>query len=272
MSNREIRTVRPGVLVSLGTSVRGNRTYYKSQIENPHVEATGEERSKWETTKIVFDPAEQAEADKVRDKACSLIKSVCAKSVHGLLCPEHRIDELFERIEQARQLADDFNSTAALTHVAVNVICGRIVQDDVEAVRAISSEVRDLMQDMQKGLVDMDAKAVRAACAKARSVGQMLSEDAQQRLSFAIDAARTGAKDIVKAGEQASIEIDSALMNTIAMARTSFLDLGEGGVDVGVPVEQGRALDFGADDEADAEPLTDSEYYGSSIETESVEV
>ena len=106
------------------------------------------------------------------------------------------------------------------------------------------------MQEMQAGLANMDVKAVRAACNKARSVGQMLSPDAQERLSFAIDAARKGAKDIVKAGEQVAVEIDDSVMNTISMARTSFLDLDQDvSVTVGAVEAEGRALDFGADDD-----------------------
>ena len=140
----------------------------------------------------------------------------------------------------------NFNSTASLTHVAVNIICGRIVADDVEAVRAISAEVRDLMQDMEVGLANLDVKAVRSACNKARSVGQMLSPEAQQRLDFAIEAARKGATDIVKAGEQAAIEIDSSVLETIGRARTSFLDLDTNGAAVGAVEATGRALDFEA--------------------------
>jgi hypothetical protein len=213
----EARVVRPGLLVSLGTSVKGNTRYYKQQLEAPHEGDGGEERSRWETTKVVFDPAEQERAEKVRSKAGSLIRGVCAKSDFGLLCPEDKAEQLQERIAEAR--------------------------DDVEAVKAISGELRDLMRDMQTGIAELDAKKVRAAADKAVSVGQMLSEDTRKRLDVAIQVARREARRIVKAGETVGLAIDRTVIERIEQSRTAFLDLAET-VAVAAPQVAGRAVDF----------------------------
>lgn len=239
----EARVVRPGLLVSLRTSIKGNTKYYKQELEAPHEGESGEERSRWETTKVVFDPDEQERAEKVRNKAISLIRGVCAKSDFGLLCPEDKAEQLQERIVLARGLAKEFNLDAELAYVRVDVMWGVVAQDDVKAVEAITGELRDLMREMQTGVAELDAKKVRAAAAKAVSVGQMLSEDTRKRLDVAIKVARREATRIVKAGETAGLEIDRTVIERIEQSRTAFLDLAEP-VAVAAPQAVGRAVDF----------------------------
>jgi uncharacterized membrane protein len=218
-------TLRPGLLVSMQTSIKGNVHYGQQEIESTHITSDGEERARWETTRIVSDPAEHDRAIKVRTKIRGLILSVCSTSAFGLLCPNEKETLLREAILEARSLTDDFNQTAKLTRMQVNVIYGRIAQDDVDAVRAITGEIRTLMEDMQQGLKTLDVKAIRDAANKAKQVGEMLSPDAKQRLDVAIQAARTSARKIVKAGEAAAVEIDKDAIRKIDMQRTSFLDM-----------------------------------------------
>ena len=242
MSN--IRTLRPGLLVSLNTSIRGNVKYYKKQLEAAHEGDSGEERSSWNTTKVVFDPEEQKAAAKVRDKARTLITGVCSYSAFGLLCPEEDADKLEAAIEEARTIADEFNRDAALTRIRVNALYGRIAQDDVTAMRAIGRELRDLMQDMQTGLAELDVKKVHTAADKARSVGQMLAPEAKNRIDYAIKEARKSARKIVKAGQAIGMEIDRSTIARIESARTAFLDLENEAVAVAAPQVTAAAIEI----------------------------
>jgi len=236
--------VRPGLLVSLGTGVKGNTRYYKELLEAPHESDGGVLRSKWNTTKVVFDPDEQERAEKVRRKARSLIEGVCAYSAFGLLCPEENAELLMERIRDARQLAKDFNDEASLAHVRVDVIFGRIAQDDVEAVRAIAGELRDLMRDMQTGIAELDVKKVRAAADKATNVAKMVPEASRERLADAIKVARREATRIKKAGATVGMAIDRAVIERIERSRTAFLDLENEAV-AAAPQAVGVAIDMG---------------------------
>jgi len=240
----EIRTLRPGLLVSLHTSLKGNIHYQKVDLEGKHIDTDGRERERWETERVVTDPAEHKAASEVRAKISYLIRSQCAVSAFGLLCPENSADKLADAINEARALADQFNADAALTRVSVNVLFGRIAQDDVEAVKAISEELRSLMEDMQVGLKNLDVKAVRDACNKARSIGGMLSDDAKGRLDVALQAARTSARQIAKAGETVVVEIDRRAIAKIDMARTSFLDIDMELGEVSAPKMTGRSIDL----------------------------
>src|SRR5262245_16407485 len=96
-------TLRPGLLVSLSTSITGNVTYFKTILETPHLDKNGAELAEWKTERKIDDPVENEAASKVRSKVRSLIASVCAKSVHGLLCPEADRAELDGKIEEARK-------------------------------------------------------------------------------------------------------------------------------------------------------------------------
>ena len=134
-------------------------------------------------------------------------------------------------------------ATAQLTRASVYVMVGKIAADDVEAVKAINSEVSDLLGQMQEGLRNLDVKSIRDAANKAKGIGQMLSPDAAVRIQLAIDAARSSARKIVQAGETAAAEIDLRAVRLVTEARTAFLDLDEAKA-VAAPRQESRALDL----------------------------
>ena len=242
----EVRTLKPGILVAIRTHQRGNRSYTKREIERAHLTDGGMERSRWDTTKIVYDPAEDKEASQVANKARYTVTRLCADTAHGPLCPVERRDELNEAIAEARKMVAEFNERAVFTRVAIHVICGEIVADDVNTARALFSETEQFMEQMVKGLQELDVKKVRALCVKTLDVGQMLSPDANAAAVLAVNAAREACRKIVAAGEQAAIAIDQNAIDTIGLARNSFLDFGmeaDSGLEV-ASFHAPRALDF----------------------------
>jgi outer membrane receptor protein involved in Fe transport len=250
-------TLRPGLLVSLKTSVQGNVSYAKRTIEADHVTPTGAKLEVWETERRVAAPEEHERACKARNAAGSVIRSVCSTTAFGLLCPEDKAAQLEEAIGRAREIAAEFNATATVSQLGVYVITGRVAQDDVEAVRAIKSEVRELMESMQNGIKTLDVKAVRAAAIKARSIGQMLSDDASDKIKVAIDLARKSANAIAKVGEGVSQEIDLETVKKIEQQRVAFLDLtgdDHDGITAVSPAAAARAVDFGPDSEPEGDP------------------
>lgn len=247
MSNGTISTLRPGFLVSLKTSIRGNVTYKTRDLEAEHkIEEDGQTtRAKWETERTVKNRAELNRAVKARGEARHAIASVCSRTSFGLLCPESWEKSLREGIAKARAVTDEFNAKSRVTELQVYVIVGRVAQDDVEAVRAINSEVRDLMKEMAVGIKELDPKRVRDAANRARSVGAMLTPEAAERIKTAMDVARAAARKIVKAGEEGTKEIDREAMKAINQARTAFLDLDTAAVLPAKPAKQeGRAIDL----------------------------
>lgn len=236
-------TLRPGLLVSLNTSLKGNVNYNTNEIEADHYEDDGSKRAKWETERVVADPVEHERSIKVRSKVRNIISAVCAHSKFGLLCPEVNVDKLEEAIKAARALTDEFNATARLTNVNVYIMTGRIAPDDTEALRAIKSEVRGLIDSMAAGIKELDVKKIRDAAIAARSVGNMLTPQAQERVKVAIDAARKTAREIVRAGETAAKEIDKGTIKKLKEARTAFLDM-EDMAEVQTPKAKGRGIDL----------------------------
>lgn len=237
-------TLRPGLLVSLKTTIDGNVSYDKRTIEAEHVDATGAAKATWETERTIADPAEHEAAQVARSKASSLVRAICARSAFGLLCPEAREADLDEAIQAARRVADAFNAGAKLSRVSVYVITGRIAPDDVEAVRAINSEIRGLLDEMESGVRRLDVEAVRDAASRAKNVGAMLAPESAARVAAAVEAARSVARRIVKAGEAAAQEIDAASLRAITDARTAFLDLEGAGNEIAAPASEGRAIDL----------------------------
>ena len=238
----QFETLRPGFLVSLKTSVKGNVQYTPTD-RKVTVDDDGKEITEIETTRTIADPQEFKRAGDARSKARSVLTSVCVNSAFGLLCPEKAREELDAAVRDAHKIVDDFNRSAGLTRVGIYVMIGHVASDDVEAVKAINSEVSDLLGQMEEGLKNLDVKSVRDAANRAKSIGQMLAPDAAVRVQMAIDAARASARKIVKAGEQAAQEIDLRAIRTVTDMRVAFLDLDEA-ADVAAPQVDSRAIDL----------------------------
>lgn len=248
----EVRTIRPGILVSLKTSLSGNVSYQKVDLE---AESIGDgARVKWETTRFTSDLAEHEAAVKARGRAVAIVRGVCSVSDYGLLCPLDKANELDAAISAARQIVSEFNSMARVSQINFNIMRGKIEADDLETMRAINREIRELMESMAKGVKDLNAKAIRDAANKATQLGQMLSPEAKGRVNFAIDKARQAARQIVKAGETAALEIDKTVAAQISEQRAMFLD-----IDDDSPVASPEAIAFAIDLEPEPESIQQEE-------------
>ena len=252
-------TLKPGLLVSLKTTIAGNRSSHKSVLNPKIIGADGAERESIKTDTTTLDPAEQETAEQTRRRCRSLIEAVCSSSSFGLLCPENRIPALEQAITNAQILANEFNAEAALTRISIYNVCGRVAADDVEAIRAINSELRDLLTEMETGLRELDVDVVRKAASKARALGQMLAPDAEQRMKEAIAIARRAARQIVKAGDQAATVLGQQAIRAMQSARTAFLDFPTKDTTIVEPTVPGRALDLVPDEAADIIPAPEPE-------------
>lgn len=245
--------LRPGHLVFLSTSVTGNVSYFRTEIEPEHEVDGGAMQSRWETERKIADAKEHAAALKVQQKAGGMIRAACTKSKFGYLCSEEKIEDLRKIVAEAQELVRQFNATSKLSVVSVEVLTGQIAPTEQFAVRAINSEISQLMRDMESGLAKLDVKAVREAADKAREVSAMLTDGAQARVQIAVDTGRKAAREIAKAErEKSTPEIDKLAITKITEMRTSFLDFSdaapvqnpdalERALDLGYGVEQARA-------------------------------
>jgi hypothetical protein len=235
-------TIRPGLLVAVKTSIKGNVSYKKSDthvVTNPD----GSEQAEWDTERRIKDAAEQEAATKARSRARTLISSVCSVTDFGYLCPIMLKPELEKAIVEARKVCDEFNKTSKFTKIRFGAVTGSIAQDDYQAVRAIRREVSELLTDMQDGLKNLDVGAAREAATRAKQLGQMLSPEAEVRLELAIKQVRESAKKLVAQAESGVMEIDQITILRLSEARTAFLDL-DGADEVEMPATPGRGLDL----------------------------
>lgn len=222
-----MQTLKPGILVSLKTTLKGNVDYQRTDIADQQDGQTA--ISTWQTTRVITDIPEHERAVQVRGKASNLIRACCARTSFGLLCPEDRADALSEAISDAGRLVEEFNSRAVHSQIGIYVIRGRVARDDEEAVKAINAETRDLLDAMAQGIDKLDVKAIRDAADRAKQIGQMLDARAQEQVNAAVVAARAAARKIVsrieKAGEDAAVVLAEINRQPIATARFSFLDV-----------------------------------------------
>lgn len=222
--------LKPGLLVALNTTVRGGVKYSRTDLQADHVDdSSGARIAEWQTLRQIADPQEYERAIQVRGKCRTAILRPCSATSFGAMCPTANEFDLRRGIEEAQTLASEFNRTASLCKVEVFVIVGRVAQDDAEAARAVSAEVRALMDDMQAGIKAANPEAIREAANKAKEIAAMLSDDVQGKVSEAIDQARKAARAIVKRvqkdGEAAADVIRDCSVAKIDAARFAVLDL-----------------------------------------------
>lgn len=226
-----VRTLKPGLLVSLKTKVEGGVEYQRVDLETGKVLEKGQQVTRWETTRIVQDAAEHDEATKLRSKCRALIERLCIRSEFGLICREADGPALEDAFREAQQLAQDFNSGAKTCQVAVYMLPARIVQDDAKAQAAINSEIRDLIVAMERGVRAADPAAIRQAASKAKEISAMLTPEAEAKVSDAVKEARKAAREIVarveKGGEVAEKVVAELRTKDLQSARMAFLDLEE---------------------------------------------
>ena len=262
--------LKPGLLVSLKTSLEGGVTYERRDLAveaDPNLDADPvvvvdteatvpadqpkADVARWETTRVIEDAEEHKRAVTARNAAGRAIRSVCTATSFGLLCNQDREAVLDKAVAEARALVDAHNATAKHTRVSVYVLKGRIASTDEEAARAIASEVRGLLSEMEAGIRRLDVEAVREAASRAKKVGAVLDETQAKLISEAVVAARDAARQIVRRvegdGEAAEKVLAELSTSAIEKARFAFLDLEEGAAVEALPavnVQRAAELDF----------------------------
>lgn len=224
-------TIRPGLLVALSSSLDGGVTYERVDLDAGQIADGVAAVARWETTRVIADPAEHERASQARSRATAEIRKVCSSTAFGLLCPESLESELDAAIARARAIVAQHNATAKHTRIDVRAFKGRVAATDVEAARAIGSEVASLIGGMNAAIDRLDPKAIRDVADKAREMSAMLSPDLSEKVSEAIKAARSAARQIVKrvekGGEEAAVVLADIQRGNIERARLAFLDLSD---------------------------------------------
>jgi hypothetical protein len=222
--------LKPGILVALKTTTQGGVHYSRRDIEAGK-DDEGQEVSRWETERTIADPAEHDAATKARSSARTRISKVCTQTSFGLLCPQAKEEELDEAMREARAIVDKHNADAKHTRVFVYMLKGRIAESDEEATRAIASEVRGLLDEMEAGIRDVNPARIRDAATRAKEMGAVLDDARADAVKRAVDIARKAAKEIVKrvekGGEDAQVVLDEIATKPIELARFAFLDVEE---------------------------------------------
>lgn len=263
-----VSTIKPGLLVSLKTSIRGGVTYTRRDLAPEFgapvaTEATEAARAMvdtWETTRVIADAEEHRRAIETRGRCRTAIVRECIASSFGLLCPQSREAELQAGITEAQRIAAEFNATARHSRIDVFTLSGRVASDDAQAARAIGAEVRELVSAMESGIRAADPAAIREAAAKARALAGMLAPEVSGNVSAAIEAARKAARDIVrrveKEGEAAADVVQSIRMDAFDGSRFAALDLDASTeAPAAIMAPESRAVDLLTEEPAPVAPV-----------------
>lgn len=198
-----MQRVPDGILVSLKTSVSGGVTYTRRDLEE--VVQGRNVVSRWETTKLVRDQDELRRATEARNRASYTVRRVCTHTSFGLVCPASRAADLDAAIVEARRIAEEHNASARFSRVEIHVLCGRVDGSSPEAIRAIASELGEILSGLTSATERLDVPAMREAASRALQIVGLLPDDLAAEIRRMVDAARTAAR-AVKRGDAADTE------------------------------------------------------------------
>lgn len=221
------------VLVTVKTSLEGGVHYDRRDIETERTNGGGEAIAKWETTRVINDPAEHVAAVKVRGKAGSAIRVLCARTDFGLLCTETQRADLEAAKVEAKRLCEEFNATAKHTKVHVYISDWVPARSDGETARGIAAEIAELLTGMQAGIAKADIEAIRDAADRAKRIGAILDDSQAAKVTLAVESARKAAREITKRVAKDGEAVEKVLADlgaqkaAVEMARFAFLDLVE---------------------------------------------
>ncbi len=220
-------TIRPGYLIALRTEMTGGVRYFREDLRDDKTPAGGEE-TEWKTLKIVEDRKEHRQASLLRSKVSNAVRKCCVFTPFGLICPATDREKLNQVVAQVQSEIRDFNSQSRHTKLSLNVLPGRIAADDVEANRAIASEMRELAKRMKQAVREADVKGIREAALLASRMGAVLGDAEKEKVNKAVKAARDAARMVVKEVEKGGAKIEKVLpkmkLGPISQMRFAFLD------------------------------------------------
>lgn len=221
--------LRPGKLVVCSAKVEGGVSYHRVDLDSEQTE-DGTEVKRWNTTRTIDSKEEFDGATKIAGIARGMVYGCCIRTQLGRLCPNARNDELSSQVEAARSIVDQWNKSATRSFVSFYVMRGEIATDDVESARAITAELADLMEKMERAIASANVEEVRKNADKARQLGAMLDEAQADRVGAAVKAARKAANTIAKRVDregEAAAEVIATLYaqsKQLNDARFAFLD------------------------------------------------
>jgi hypothetical protein len=221
-------TLKPGYLVSLSVRSSGGVRYERQDLDKTEDEEGKTRVTKWETTKIVADPAEHEAAGKLRSKCRNMISRVCARSAFGLLCPTDKVNALDDAIAEARGMVTAFNGKAKASQLSVYVLKGKIAETDQEAAEAIADELKGLLGEMRNGILMQDVDAIRDAATTALQMGKMLDEQTTRKIGAAVEEARNIASEIrrrlAEEADTVAGYVQEVKLINLSESRFAFLD------------------------------------------------
>lgn len=256
--------IRPGMLVTLSTAIRGGVTYEREDLGEER-RPDGAEVEEWRTVKVTVDPEEHEEAVRVRSRVRSLMKSACVSTPFGFVCPVDDLPALDAAQAEADRLVREFNAGATHCEVRYASLRGEIAENAREAIEAIRSEIGALLRDYEDTIRAGDIRSARDIATRATQMNRLLEQESagSGRLADAIREGRKIARLIVKrvekGGEELADVLAEANLSPVSQARFAFLqeyELSEpeSDADAEVDREAAGAGDQPAGGEARSEP------------------
>jgi len=243
-----IRTVMPGILVSLTCKIRGGITTKKYNKETRELES-GEVVETWDAKRVFIDKPEYKKCDALRGSLRNAIKKLGCETAVGLIIPAHKKADLAQALQYCRMRARAFNETSQSCDLMFRYGLHNPPGNDSGSIAAITDQLGEIMATVQatataedQDLLDMATPAMlkpystakdvmlkataeerrviltrvrasltRKAMAEAQSFSALLPEDAGLQLTDACAVIKKQASSWVKASKKGDSELQESL-------------------------------------------------------------
>jgi len=223
-----IRSLVPGLLTQLTCRMRGGRHTRREDIESREG-ANGEEIETWKAIKVIDDPEEHKQADKLRAKVRRTIKGLGVDTSVGLIIPVHRKKELAIQLTSCHKQVRKFNEQSKTMDILFRYNLHTIEGNNAGTIAAVTEQLNDILDRVNMAAQADDSAilehATRAQLDPFKKASDVLKAPAEERIAIVAKVrAAFARKAISEASDFSSLlpeEAGLAVTDMVKNLRTS---------------------------------------------------
>jgi len=194
----DVLQLRPCLLLAGTVSRHGGQSYTRANEKRVERE-DGSVQTDWETTKILQDEDEFAEAVSLQNKCKVRLAKLGRHMPIGVIAAADKRDEIRAFRDEWRMVFAEFNSKARFSRVEFSLMIFEIAGENVQALEEVLDELRTGLADLERVYSTDNPVTMRDVIKRMTGFSELLPERVATTLDLAVKAAKKRAGEISRA-------------------------------------------------------------------------
>lgn len=195
----DVLDLPPCLMLAVKVSRSGGQHYIRRGEEKLDPKKDGEQRTRYETEKVIDNQDEFKEATSLQSKAKYAAGKLGVHGPLGIVVPKRRQDDVEQYRNEWRQIFREFNSRSNTTRIRFSCMVFGVRGDNIQELQAVLDELRDGLADMEEAYRNADPGSIRDVVKRMNGFADILPERVATKVELAVKAAKKKAKTVAKA-------------------------------------------------------------------------